>query len=219
MSTVHQIWLGGNMPLQEQQWTEGVRRGALEAGLDYKLWQDADIQAAFGDEPGWKFFQELLEVAPRVQVLTLMSDYYRFRVMARDGGLYLDTDYMLNGPLPSFRPGDGILCAGEFWRASAPCTAFLCGSAAAYRPVATEADKQLQEAVDEAAWIGAEQWWQQHGGRGILLMWGPKWYRAHGLPAAQHAGVEVRMVPRQVVGHVQWGPGSALTHVGTAHWH
>lgn len=55
LSKVHQIWLGGDMPLQEQQWTEGVKRGALDAGLDYKLWRDADIQAAFGDEPGWKF--------------------------------------------------------------------------------------------------------------------------------------------------------------------
>lgn len=218
---IHQIWLGGDMPEQETRWTDGVFEGAIRAGHAYYLFGDETISARFGNEPAWAWFNELLDcpAAPRAQVLTLMSDYYRFRVMAELGGLYLDTDYMLEGKFPELDPQGGILAAPEFWKLSDPCTAFLCGSAEAFKPVLREADCKLRQAMSDSARTGLPAWWKKHGGRGILTMWGPKWYRTHGLPAAQAEGVQVRMVSRSVAGHVQWGPGSALTHVGTAHWH
>ena len=217
---VHQIWFGGNMPAEETQWTQGIRAGAERAGLEYNLWTETEIQREFGDEPAWGFFRNLLDVEPGPKVLTLMSDYYRFRVLATHGGVYLDTDFMLSGDFPELPQCAGILAATEFWAPNKPCTGFLAVDAPAnFSAVMSAADAQLHICRCGLSTLGAADWWRANGGRNILNLWGPKWYRQRGLRAAMRAGVPVHMVHPRLVGHVQWKTPSGLTHVGTAHWH
>lgn len=53
---IHQIWLGGNMPAQEQEWTAGVRAGAEAAGHEYRLWTDRELEDMWGQYAHWRFF-------------------------------------------------------------------------------------------------------------------------------------------------------------------
>lgn len=217
---IHQIWLGGNMPAQEQEWTAGVRAGAEAAGHEYRLWTDRELEERWGQYAHWRFFARLRELEPGARVLTLMSDYYRLLLLHEFGGVYLDADMVLEGPWPRLDiPPRTILAVGEFWARCNPCTGFMAARKGDMGAVMTAANEQLAQAIVSAKTEGLAAWWARRGGRGILELWGPKWYRGTALRRARAAGIQVQLVPPTKVGHAQWGHGSALTHVGTAHWH
>jgi len=79
---IHQIWLGGNFPEKYQMLTDTW----LEKNPDWecKLWTDDDIKGF--DMKNIKQFND----APN---LGMKSDIFRYEILYRYGGLYIDTDF------------------------------------------------------------------------------------------------------------------------------
>lgn len=230
---VHQIWIGSAMPEAERGWVDGVRRAATAAGWEHRLWGWEELLEAFGAEPVADVFRRAFalpgEVISPAVVASLACDYYRSRVLAEGGGVYLDTDFVCRREWPDlegllaasgvdvlgleefFKP---VMCAGFFAAADGRAMRLAADAAAAYllRELPPDAGDFATRLVAEC---------RRDGGRGGLAQHGvgPGWRRRVVLPLWQRAGVRWAFVPRTAVGHRQWGGNSALVHMGAARWH
>lgn len=230
---VHQIWIGSAMPEAERGWVDGVRRAATAAGWEHRLWGWEELLKAFGEEPVADVFRRAFalpgEVISPAVVASLACDYYRSRVLAEAGGVYLDTDFECRGPWPDFEEllaaaGVEVLGLEEFFSPVMCAGFFAAADGRAMRLAADAAAEYLLRelppyAVNFAAKLVAEC--RRDGGRGGLAQHGvgPGWRRRVALPLWQRAGVRWAFVPRGAVGHRQWGGNSALVHMGAARWH
>lgn len=230
---VHQIWIGSALPEPERGWVAGLRRAAVAAGWEHRLWGWEELLAAFGTEPVAEVFRRAMSlpgevVSPEV-VASLACDFYRSRVLAEGGGVYLDCDFECRGLWPDFEglsaaAGAEVLGLAEFF-APVMCAGFY--AVADGLPMRLAADAAAEylltvlppDAPDFAPRLVAECRRDVPGGglaqRGV----GPGWRRRVVLPLWQRAGVRWAFVPRTAVGHRQWGGGSALVHMGAARWH
>ncbi len=231
--TVHQIWIGQSMPAAELDWVDGVRRAATAAGWEHRLWGWDELLEVFGAEPVAEVFRRAFalpeEVISPAVVASLACDYYRSRVLAEGGGVYLDADFECGGAWPNFEllpaaAGVDVLGLEEFFKPVMCAGFFAATDGRAMRLAADAAAAYLlrelpPDAVDFAAKLVAEC--RRDGGRGGLAQHGvgPGWRRRVVLPLWQRAGVRWAFVPRDAVGHRQWGGGAALVHMGAARWH
>lgn len=221
------------MPEQERGWVDGVRRAATAAGWEHRLWGWEELLEAFGTEPVADVFQRAFElpgeVISPVVVASLACDYYRSRVLADGGGVYLDADFECRGPWPDFaglleEARVDVLGLEEFFTPAMCAGFFAVADGRVMRLAADAAAEYLlrvlpPEAEDFATRMVAECRRDVRGGglaqRGV----GPGWRRRVVLPMWQQAGVRWAMTPRKAVGHRQWGGGAALVHMGAARWH
>lgn len=233
MRVVHQIWIGHAMPAAERGWVAGVRRAATAAGWEHRLWGWEELLETFGAEPVADVFRRAFAlpgdvISPAV-VASLACDYYRSRVLAESGGVYLDCDFECRGPWPDF---EGLLAAAgvevlglEEFFSPVMCAGFYAAADGRAMRLATDAAAEYllrvlpPDVVDFATRLVAEC--RRDGGRGGLAQHGvgPGWRRRVVLPLWQAEGVRWAFVPRDVVGHRQWGGGAALVHMGAARWH
>lgn len=232
---VHQIWIGQSVPAAELGWMDGVRRAAESAGWRYRLWGWPELLEAFGAEPVAGVFRRAFELPPEVMspavVASLACDYYRSRVLAEGGGVYLDADFECRGVFPDFAgllagAGVDVLGLAEFFRPVMCAGFFAVATGEPMRCAAEAAAAYLlrtlpPEAADFAARLVAEC--RRDGGRGGLALHGvgPGWRRRVVLPLWERAGLRWAFAPQEAVGHRQWGGGrgSALVHMGAARWH
>jgi len=79
---LHQVWLGGQFPDQYKR----LRDTWLNKNPDweYKLWTDADVE---------NFKLENIDKFLKVNNLGSKSDIFRYEILYRYGGLYIDTDF------------------------------------------------------------------------------------------------------------------------------
>lgn len=78
--TVHRIWLGkARMDREFQDYWRRFKE--LNPGWDFRTWRDADLE--------WIVNREVFEESP---TLSERSDVARFEIIARHGGIYVDTD-------------------------------------------------------------------------------------------------------------------------------
>ncbi len=230
---VHQIWIGGEMPDKERSWIAGVRRAALAAGWEHRLWEWPELLEVFGAEPVAEVFRRAFalpaEVISPAVVASLACDYYRSRVLAEGGGVYLDADFECRGAWPDVEgllaaAGVDVLGLEEFF-APMMCAGFFAAADGRAMQLAAEAAAEYllrvlsPGAEDFATRLVVECRRDVPGGglaqRGV----GPGWRRRVVLPLWQEAGVRWAMAPRTTVGHRQWGGGAALVHMGAARWH
>ena len=230
---VHQIWLGSAMPEQERGWVAGVRRAAEAAGWEHRLWGWEELLEVFGAEPVAEVFRRAFalpgEIISPAVVASLACDYYRSRVLAEDGGVYLDADFECCGTWPDFEEllaasGVEVLGLEEFF-SPVMCAGFYAAADDRAMRLATAAAEEYllrvlpPEAEDFATRLVAECRRDVPGGglaqRGV----GPGWRRRVVLPLWQAEGVRWAFVPRTAVGHRQWREASALVHMGAARWH
>lgn len=110
--TLHQIWLGNPMPEQFQKWTTGARQWAATMGMHYHLWNEEELWQTFGHEPELATLRTCMEVLPTATTWSFLSDFFRFRLIAELGGLYLDADTECRQTIP--RPNTpGLYCSRE----------------------------------------------------------------------------------------------------------
>lgn len=222
--TVHQIWIGGALPDAESAWVATVKAEAERAGWQHKLWSWPDLQAAYGSEPEAALFYRLMADFPMSTTYTLMADYYRLRVLADGGGVYLDADFCATS-WPDWPDGADIYVLGEFFARTSPCNGFYyCRRPEVMRRAAAIAAKRLLDALPPDAvdlpsrYVAMVRRDNRGGGlpnKGI----GPGFMRRCVLPFWRHHGVSIDFIPASMVGHRQWKTPSALTHYGAAHWH
>jgi hypothetical protein len=85
---VHQIWLGGKLPVRYQGWTDSWRR--MNKDWEYRLWDEKAI-LKFGLKN---------EVAFRESAsFGAKSDIARYEILEREGGVYADTDFECLRPM------------------------------------------------------------------------------------------------------------------------
>ncbi len=221
------------MPEAERGWVAEVRAAAVKAGWKYKLWDWEELLGEFGAEPVAEVFRRAFalpgEVISPAVVSSLASDYYRSRVLADDGGVYLDTDFECRSGWPDFEgllaaAGVDVMVLEEFFK-PVPCAGFFaCADGWPMRLAVEAAAEQLlrvlpPNAADFATRLVAECRRDVPGGglaqRGV----GPGWRRRVVLPLWQAEGVHWAFVPRTAVGHRQWREAAALVHMGAARWH
>lgn len=79
---IHQIWLGGKIPDKYNR----LRETWVEKNPDweYKLWTDDDIES---------FGLQNIESFNKIDNLGAKSDIFRYEILYREGGLYVDTDF------------------------------------------------------------------------------------------------------------------------------
>ena len=222
---VHQIWVGSEMPEKEKGWVAGVKAVAEAAGWEHRLWGWAELEMAYGGEPLARVWRRLMADFPMPTTYTLMSDYYRLRVLADGGGVYLDTDFSATGWPEWPEEGADVYVLGEFFTRTSPCNGFYyCRRPVIMHHAARLAAKRLldvlpPDAVDLPSRYVAMVRRDNRGGglpnKGI----GPGFMRRCVLPFWRHHGVSIDFIPAAMVGHRQWETPSALTHHGTAHWH
>jgi len=79
---IHQVWLGGEMPDKykrlQQTWID------KNVGWEYKLWTDKDVE---------EFGLENSEIFNKLTNLGSKSDIFRYEILYRFGGVYVDTDF------------------------------------------------------------------------------------------------------------------------------
>lgn len=126
---VHQIWIGdmGNMSSAVSVCVDSVIRWCADYHIEYKLWDWDKLRSEFALDPVTEIFERALKVADIVRTYVIMSDYYRWAVTSRFGGLYIDTDFKINStpdipdadivyckPHVDNSPGNGLLwCVGD----------------------------------------------------------------------------------------------------------
>ena len=230
---VHQIWIGGALPARERGWVEAVKAAAEEAGWEHKLWELDEIRRRYGNESVMGVFERACRldgaIVGGVVVSTLMADYYRWRILADEGGLYLDCDFEVSGGWPDMEKelhGRAIVLMEEFFKHAESTMLIGVGEKRAARIAADAAELRLlnklaPKAKDFAArLVGLAR---RDEGRGGLVHEGigPGWLRREVLPKWRRCGMKWGITSAAVAGHEQKGErgSSALLHVGTGGWH
>ena len=86
---LHQVWLGDSMPNREIELCSQVKK-YLPPDWQYKLWRNEDLKVLTN------FTQkELFDTTPSV---AQKSDLLRLHILWEYGGVYCDTDFVLNKP-------------------------------------------------------------------------------------------------------------------------
>lgn len=84
---LHYIWLGKKLPKLEQKWMEtSTKNNPL---YEHCIWSDKDVDSC-----------KFLEVALKEKKYAYASDYIRFFILYKHGGIYLDTDMELIKTIP-----------------------------------------------------------------------------------------------------------------------
>lgn len=225
---IHQIWIGGELPEREAAWVKAIKSAAEAAGHEHRLWSWWDLREAYGGEEPAGVFARAMEALPGGTVAAFICDYYRWRVLADEGGLYLDTDFVLHGGWPELPVERHVYGMSEFYNEALMCSGILLGNgeegARAFRLAAELGARHIMRQIKAEQTDFESRLVAMIRGGGLLTHGcGPAWLRKELLPAWEAAGVTWGRLPREAAGHVQWRSGgeavSALEHVGTALWH
>lgn len=84
---IHQVWIGGNMPQQEQERCCQVKCFAQDNNWEYILWTENDIDKL-------SEFKNIYEFN-HTQNNGQKSDIIRIQILKEYGGVYIDTDFIL----------------------------------------------------------------------------------------------------------------------------
>lgn len=79
---IHQIWIGGELPEQYRRFTQTWM--IKNPDWEYRLWTDKDAE---------EFGMEKYDMFRRCRNNGQKSDIFRYEILRRYGGLYIDTDF------------------------------------------------------------------------------------------------------------------------------
>jgi len=221
---VHQIWISGDMSPRFRAWTDTAKAWAQEMGADYKLWTWSDLLAEFGKEPEAETLSRCMETLPTATAYTFAADYYRLRIIAEYGGIYLDTDARCQHTIcPPESPG--LYVGAERFDPSLPSTWLLWAHGeqgiAAARMVLHEARKLFAELLPHGAadvpqrFIAMARRDRAGGGLAANGL-GPVVFRRSIMPVVMAAGYKVAMLPPEIASGRN--EGAALKHCNAGSW-
>lgn len=79
---IHQIWLGGKFPEKYVYYRDKMMD--INKGWEYKLWTDDDVDG---------FGLKNIKLFNNIKNLGAKSDIFRYEILERLGGVYIDTDF------------------------------------------------------------------------------------------------------------------------------
>lgn len=234
MGMLHQIWVGGEMPGRNRAWCESMRRWAELRGMGYRLASWEEVAARYASNPVVPIFAKALRVLPVATTYTLISDWYRLRVLADNGGWYADTDFEAVG-LPAWETSADVAFFNELLRGvDHPATGMMVcrgqRGREAMRRVAEAAQERICRILEDTA---AADWVAHYinavrtdlpGRRCSLVGFiGPGWLRDVCLPMLHAEGYMWEAIPVGVACNrsraaMAPGGGSRLWHHGTGTW-
>lgn len=137
--TFHQIWLGSSTP-PELMLTWMARWRELHPNWTHKLWRDIDATTiTCGDEVVTARWPELLH---RACHLSQRSNIWRYELIARKGGVYLDTDMEPRANIESWLADHDAFIASQWHRDS---VSGACFGACAGHPWMRDAVRSLAQ--------------------------------------------------------------------------
>lgn len=221
--TVHQIWVGTPLPDNLAKWVEGIRSGATAAGWEHRLWDWPALRDHFAKDPLTPSLATLMELAPEPRTYGLVSDYYRFAILAEPygaGSMYLDTDFVLDGPWPDLpteadlylmteRTNTNFRASGAFWLPPRHSNAPFATALQALR-------KRFAEVFPSP--LTADAINRVYAHTSVLNIFGPHFLRR--VPYRQWDANLVRATffPFSLLSHSTWHIPSRLYHFATASW-
>lgn len=79
---IHQIWLGSEFPKEYIPYRDKMME--INKGWEYKLWTDKDVES---------FGLKNIKLFNNIKNLGAKSDIFRYEILERIGGIYIDTDF------------------------------------------------------------------------------------------------------------------------------
>lgn len=223
LPTVHQIWVGDPLPDKLAKCVEGIRSGATAAGWEHRLWDWPTLLEHFAKDPLTPSLATLMELSPEPRTYGLVSDYYRFAILAEPfgaGTMYLDTDFLLEGPWPTLPTSDDLylMCertntsfraSGAFWlpphRSPSP-----------FATVLLSLRKRFAEVFPSD--LTAESIQRIYKRTTILNILGPHFLRRVPYRLWDANLVRASFFPHSLLSHASWHIPSRLYHLSSASW-
>lgn len=84
---IHQIWLGSEYPEKYIKYRDLMME--INSNFEYKLWTDEDVD---------KFGLKNKELYYNIRNWGAKSDIFRYEILEREGGIYIDTDFLCIKP-------------------------------------------------------------------------------------------------------------------------
>lgn len=98
--TVHQIWLGPELPADKKECVERALSVCSKVGYKYKFWEMSDILKAFPKDRMYYFWNKLWSNIPVAPVLAAVVDFYKWKILSGtpddERAIYLDVDVLIN---------------------------------------------------------------------------------------------------------------------------
>ncbi len=226
---VHQYWAYGEMSDKLKAWCASVRGWAERRGWKYRLWTQKDLEATFAGEEGTRVLARCREVLPTTTTDGFASDWWRFRLLAEYGGIWRDTDYIVQNEakLNAWEPKADVALMAEGWRsdyASIGCV-WCVGergheAAKVMHKAATEAlSRLLPLSAPDFAMRYIQIARRDNNPSGIARAGiGPWRTREEFLPKMTEAGFTFEVMPLNVCCDRRLSLRTALLHVGNASW-
>jgi len=105
---IHQTFKTANLPFLTRWHISGFRKKNPEYA--YEFYDDERIEHFLQTE----FDEETLKLYRKINIGAAKADFFRYAVMLKKGGVYLDIDSSINGKLDDLiRPGDTALLSPE----------------------------------------------------------------------------------------------------------
>lgn len=131
--TIHQIWIGDEIPQCEQACMQALGKAAAEAGHRHKVWSWDDLQSLEDTREGELLIgklESLRPLFPHAQWAAMCSDVCRLLILARHDGMYLDTDVTIHdAPFPAMPEEPGVYFGAEWYNKNigSNCAIYPCG--------------------------------------------------------------------------------------------
>ncbi len=230
MMSIHQIWLGGELPERMQPWVASMQRLALAMGWEHHLWTETELQARYAGYDALRVFERARDIVPECTRYGLASDWYRLALLADFGGMYADTD-MEAQDIPALAnyelPAD-VACSNEGRDGQLACIGLLwCrgerGHEAAkllFRACNERLLRLLPPNADDFATRLVRLARQDECISGIARYGiGPVPFRNEFIPAAAAAGYSCAPVPRPVESDRRHLSTAWMVHNSSAAWY
>lgn len=105
---IHQTFKTSKLPLITRWHIAGFRR--KNPDYVYEFYDDKRIEAFLSEE----FGEDILSLYQRINIGAAKADFFRYAVLYKKGGVYLDIDSGINGRLDNFiLPGDKAVVSPE----------------------------------------------------------------------------------------------------------
>ena len=194
------------MPPTFRKWTASAKSWAAAMGMKYKLWGEVELWQTFGKEEEVRTLRTCLDTLPTPTSYSFASDFFRMRLVAEYGGLYLDADTNCQA-LVELPKKPGLYCSVERFNPRLWSTWLLWapgeGGRAAARALWAAARAHFNEILPPfASDIPSRYIWQVrrdmpgHGAGAMGL--GPAVFRRTMLPQLKAAGWHVEALPADV---------------------
>lgn len=221
------------MPGQNAAWCASIRGMAQRLGMAYRLDSWAAVASGYAANRVIPILQAAIRALPTATTYSLISDWYRARILADEGGWYADTDYEAVD-IPQWRPTADLAFfneLGEHERLATELT--ICNGTRgmeACRIIAEAMEEKLLATLPDPK---SADWCQRYintvrtdtpGQRMNLIDYiGPKFVRAKVFPILKKAGYTWEPIPRHVA--CNWRKRnylpdgkSCIWHYGTGTW-